>query len=257
MLKVNLAEKLKVGQKQKESLLGEDFDPKTLLLEAHNKEQKIFKSLGFKSNSITTVHKNDVKRTAMAKSIYGTISFLGKDLKKLCVEYDLKLLPTSYYNGDVPIEVAKLVDDFCEKHSVMANDQNFFILAPSEMFNNEKHIPRNMDPILFYREKNDNGYRSSNFAVGSDLFTQIHNWGNDFSFARKYRYLLSTYKDSIDDTSNRTLYIISMIIFLMSFITSILSAIPIIAVCGVLISYAFCFFTDKNIFLNTWNTDKI
>jgi hypothetical protein len=257
MLKVNLAEKLKVGQKQKESLLGEDFDPKNLLLEAHNKEQKIFNSLGFKSNSITTVHKNDVKRTAMAESIYGTISFLGKDLKKLCVEYDLKLLPTSYYNGDVPIEVARLVDDFCEKHSVMANDQNFFILAPSEMFNNEKHIPRNLDPILFYREKKDNGYRSSNFAVESDLFTQIHNWGNDFSFARKYRFLLSTYKDSRDDISNRRLFIISMIIFLTLFITSILLATPFMAVCGVIISYVTCLITNKNIFLDTWNNNKI
>ena len=53
--------------------MGEDFDPKTLLLEAHNKEQKVFKSLGFKSNSITTVHQNDVKRTTMAKSIYDTL----------------------------------------------------------------------------------------------------------------------------------------------------------------------------------------
>lgn len=256
MLKVNLSEKLKIGQKQKESILGDDFDPKTLLLDAHNKEQKIFNSLGFKSNSITTVHKNDVKRTTMAQSIYGTISFLGKDLKELCVEYDLKLLPTSYYNGNVPIEVARLVDDFCEKHTVMANDQNFFILAPSEMFNNEKHIPKEKDPILFYREKKD-GNRSNSLAYESDLFTQIHNWGNDFSFIRKYRYFLSRYKDSSDDVSNRFLFIISMIVFLFSYITSVLSAMPMIAVVGVLLSYGVCSFTDKKIFLNTWNNNKI
>lgn len=254
MLKVNLSEKLKEDQKQKESLLG-DFDPNTLLLEAHQKEQKIFDSLGFKSNSITTIHKNDVKRTTMAKSIYGNVSFMGKDLKKLCVEYDLKLLPTSYYNGDVPIEVARLVDEFCEKHSVMANDNNFFILAPSEMFNNEKHIPRDMDPILFYRE-NNNRYRDI-MAEESDLFTQIHNWGNDFSFMRKYRYFFSTYRRTNDDSSNRALMHISLFFVLVSIISSIVFTMPFIALVGLSVAYFFASFIEEDIFNLTWNNNRV
>lgn len=254
MLKVNLSEKLKENQKEKESLLG-GFDPNTLLLEAHQKEQKIFDALGFKSNSITTVHKNDIKRTAMAKPIYGNASFMGKDLKKLCVEYDLKLLPTSYYNGDVPIEVARLVDEFCEKHSVMPNDNNFFILAPSEMFNNEKHIPRELDPILFYRENNSR-YRDV-FAEESDLFTQIYNWGNDFSFMRKFRYFLSRYRRDNDDTSNRDLMLISLFFILASVVSSIVFTMPFIALTGLSVAYFFASFIEEDIFNLTWNNNKV
>lgn len=255
MLKVNLSEKLKESQKQKKSLLG-DFDPNSLLLEAHQKEQKIFDSLGFKSNSITTVHKNDIKRTAMAKSIYGKVSFMGKELKALCVDYDLKLLPTSYYNGDTPIEVARLVDEFCEKHSVLPTSHNFFILAPSEMFNNEKHIPLDMDPILFYREQGRNYFGV--FAEESEIFTQIYNWGNDFSFMRKYRYLLSTYEGKRGDNhSNRWLFGLSTIILFIFLSISIASSTPITALFGLAFSYFFAKFIDENIFSDTWNINII
>lgn len=255
MLKVNLSEKLKTDQEQKESLL-EGFDPKVLLLDAYQKEQEIFNSLGFKSNSITKVHENDVKRTVMARSIYGKASFIGRDLKKLCVEYDLKLLPASYYNGDVPIEVARIVSDFCEKHSVLPNSDNFFILAPSEMFNNEKFIPRNMDPILFYREKTSQ-WRHEDLAQEPELFTQIHNWGNDFSFMRRYRFMISDYQKSRDEMSNRQLTKICLFFTVLSIIASIILAMPLIAIVGFIISCFLAVGLEENIFEHTWNNNLI
>ena len=175
-----------------------------LLLESVKNDDKILESLGLDHQIRYTKNLElDINRTKHSQEIYDSSVFTGKSIKELCNKYDLKILPSRYYNGSIPPELTRKITEFCKKNeNLLDKDGNpfirqnsFYLLAPSEMFNTIKHVPVNEDPILLFKVDSDTG-SSDMEAYESDKFIPVHYWGNDFTFLRKYKYLLSNYNHS-------------------------------------------------------------
>jgi hypothetical protein len=168
-------------------------EAETLLLGAHDAELKVLETLGLDHQvQYDNMRRDDYRRTKKAEELYGNQSFTGSQIKELCGIYFLKMLPVSHYNGTIPSDMGRLINEFCKEKGVELRKECFFILAPVEQFENIKHVPRKADPILFYREPNEYTSRVSE-ASEKDVFTQVLNWGNDFSELRRFKYWFSSY----------------------------------------------------------------
>lgn len=188
-----------------------------LLLSSHKEDEETKRALQIHSkvsyeNEVT----DTVKRLKIHDDIYKQESFSGAQIKQLCNKYDLRILPISEYTGKVPPELYRKVREFAEANkteNVLISDSNFFILAPVELFETRKvRKILDKDPILFYKTPSNNTY--SRKVDKSDVLINVYDWGNDFSFLRKLRYLWNDHKEySNDGISNRT----RTIIFLTSF----------------------------------------
>ena len=90
-------------------------DAETLLLGAYNEDNKILDQLGL-DHQIKYSNKlqQDVKRSKLAQERYERSVYSGTDIKKLCNEYDLRILPAKYYNGSIPVDLARKVKQFCD-----------------------------------------------------------------------------------------------------------------------------------------------
>ena len=89
------------------------------------------------------------------------------DIRKLCIKYRLRFLPTKYFNSSFPIEAINAVKKIEKELNVEIS--NFMIVAPSKLFKLED---ANSDPLLFIPLKNNKFYL-------------VHQWGNDLSWHRR------------------------------------------------------------------------
>lgn len=122
-------------------------------------------------------------------SQFGGKTFSADEVKALCIDYDLRLLPTKMYLGTVDSDLFAKVREFCDKSKlrVDAESDRFFIMAPTQCFKFEdepsKPIPvKHPDPVLFYKINTRTGE--------PDMYKMIHKWGNDFTilrYARSFR----------------------------------------------------------------------
>lgn len=195
-----LVKSLNKEREQREKLISGDKivgDAKQLLLDSSKRDDKILKTLGL-DHQITYTKKlqEDVQRTKAVSKIYNQVVFSKEDLHKLCNKYSLKVLPSHYYNGSIPPELSRKIEEFCEKNDIPVLGSKFFIMAPEEQFNTIKQVPIQADPILFYSPE----YNGHSLA-SSDTFIQVHNWGNDFGFLRRFRWMRSSYTYRSDHTS--------------------------------------------------------
>ncbi|MCZ8144624.1 hypothetical protein [Flavobacterium sp.] len=90
-------------------------------------------------------------------------------IKKLCVDYRLRFLDISLFKQDFPIEAIDAIQDLEKTHHVSL--QGLKIAAPSKTFSLKNYD----DPLLFA-------------PLGNDYYYLIHQWGNDVSPWRKWRY---------------------------------------------------------------------
>ncbi len=101
-----------------------------------------------------------------------------EQIKDLCIDYNLRFLPSKYFTGSFDVEVAGKILEFSKKTNTSIDDftlrNNFFIMAPQEMFalKDEKHITKKeLDPAIFYK-------------IDGEHYRLIHKWGNDFTIFR-------------------------------------------------------------------------
>lgn len=195
-----MSEKLvkKLNKSKERDLRGLNGDEivkevETLLLGAHDADLEVLSTLGLDHQvKYDKLRRNDYQRTKKAEELYNRSSFTGRQIEELCGTYYLKILPVRYYNGTVPSDLARTIKEFCEEKNVPMRKDCFFILAPIEQFDTIKRVPRQADPILFYRDP-DTTTSKERLASQEDVFTQILNWGNDFSEFRRLNYWFSTY----------------------------------------------------------------
>ena len=261
-----LVKELDILKEQKEKNFNGDHIVKqaeVLLLDSHNQDNVVLETLGLDHQiKYSKKLESDYNRSKIAEKMYKRKSYSGEEIKKICNDYDLKMLPTSYYNGEIPSDLARIVSEFCKENDILIKPNCFFILAPTEMFRTVKHVPIKLDPILFYREP-DKYSSHNNKADKNDTFVNIHYWGNDFSPFRKFNYLLSRYARYDDDWSNRSRSILLLSIFIVFLLVNFLPFyIPItielailipltIVITGISLNY-------KNKYLNKlWNEDSI
>ncbi|WP_229792179.1 hypothetical protein [Salegentibacter mishustinae] len=88
------------------------------------------------------------------------------DIEKLCIDYRLRFLDSTYFKGEIPYEA------LCKIKALEKEQQKslkgFKIVAPSKLFKLENAD----DPLLFA-------------PMGNDYFYLIHKWGNDLHPLRK------------------------------------------------------------------------
>lgn len=256
-------------EKQEKDFNGDHIvkQAEVLLLDSHNKDNAVLEMLGLDHQiKYTQKLENDYRRGKIAEQTYKRKSYSGSDIKKLCNEYDLRMLPVEYYNGEIPSDLARIVSEFCEENDIIARRDAFYILAPTEMFNTIKHVPINLDPILFYKEPNPHSSKTQ-YAKVSDTFINVHYWGNDFSPLRRFRYLFSKYVHRTDEFSNWTrtgiFGIILFIVFILNLIGSFIPLyipmvlnIVILALIGIPI-FNFSISNKINNLNELWNDDKV
>lgn len=88
-------------------------------------------------------------------------------IKKLCIQYRLRFLDSSYFKGTVPPEAIGKIRRLEQKYGFELS--GFKILAPAPMFDLRS---KDKDPLLF-------------IPIGNGLFYLVHKWGNDLSPFRK------------------------------------------------------------------------
>ena len=89
-----------------------------------------------------------------------------QDIKKVCIDYRLRFLDSSFYKGKVPNIALNKIDLLQKEHQTRLN--NFKIMGPSSIFQLEKKD----DPLLFV-------------PLGNSYFYLVHKWGNDLHPFRK------------------------------------------------------------------------
>lgn len=170
-------------------------DVKQLLLEAHNDDLQVLNRIGLDHQiKYSKELQIDAKRSELAQQKYDKIAYSGKEIKELCNTYDLRMLKASAYNGSIPVDLTRKVKEFERDNDLIIKSNSLYILAPTEQFKTIKHVPVKADPILFFKVDSENTISSYyDEASIEDKFVSVHNWGNDFTFLRKYRWLFSGY----------------------------------------------------------------
>lgn len=231
---------------------------KSLLIGYSSEQDEILKQAGLSSNPVESRLTEDYKRTKASEEVYKAESFTGTQIKELCNKYNLKMLPTTYYKGAVPADTADYLKEFCDKNKLAITNRELFMLAPVEMFNTKTVPDIQKDPILFYRT-----YKQYNNqeAAEKDVFSQVHNWGDDFKESRKYWFLTDKLEHKGDDFSNNakfTAYKVVCFIFLIALLTGFTVFIGIM--CFVLFIWTLMFLFSMSIELKNdekWNSEEI
>lgn len=100
------------------------------------------------------------------------------DIKKICLKYHLRFLPTSLYKKEVPLSALNDLRKFKEQNEIEEFSDSLFIIAPASHFKLGKRPVK--DPVLLYKVPSGDGY-----AI-------ISKWGNDFTFWRLFLRPLSS-----------------------------------------------------------------
>lgn len=87
-------------------------------------------------------------------------------IRRICIEYRLRYLPSAHYRGELPREALSEIKRLERMHGTSLQD--FRILGPAEFFRLENAD----DPMLFT-------------PLGNDFFYLIHKWGRDIHPLRK------------------------------------------------------------------------
>lgn len=192
----DIYEGLKAQKNKETKIVNENTlikEGETLLLHSHNEDLTILHELGLDHHILCENEiKQDISKSDTIQELYKRESFRGTQIKELCKTYSLKMLHLHKYNGPVPDTLAAVIRDFEKVNKdIKLKQNNLFILAPMEQFKKVSKV-KNMtiNMMLFYRE--DNSYSSYLVnAEESDIFSNIHSFGEDFSFLRKYKILFN------------------------------------------------------------------
>lgn len=215
-----------------------------LLLEAHSRDQEVLSTLGL--DHIEKYERDqvaDVVRTQKQQEIYSRDVFTGEQARFLCRKFNLRILPTSMFNGSITSELARVIDEFCQANDLKLEDEkgNFFMMAPVESFHTIKNVPiavvkqrMELDPILFYRplDRGTTNRDTFNKVSPKDTLVQVYNWGNDFKWHRPFSYLFNGLKEREDDPSTRGITVVALVLLLAAIVLGItvsslwVSAIP-------------------------------
>lgn len=128
-----------------------------------------------------------IREYAELNKVYDGNVFTESQIKALCIKYNLRFLPTSYYKGSIdpetPIKIRefesiinKQIQDKGINHYCYS-DIDYYIAAPKRAFKLEV---KPKDPLLFAR-------------ISKDHYVLVHKWGNDLSVFRRVSGFFSCY----------------------------------------------------------------
>ena len=157
---INLKEELIKERKTNPALESFMSDIKSQIRSEAEAEKKIINNI---NNSTGALNDLDLKNLD-ANNIFDI-----KEIKNLAIKYRLRLLPSKYFNNQIPKEAIFRLKHINKKNTVEIKD--FMILAPSKAFDLEDE---NADPLLF-------------IPLSVSKFYLVHQWGNDLNWFNKLR----------------------------------------------------------------------
>ncbi|MBT8184988.1 MAG: hypothetical protein KJN76_09110 [Eudoraea sp.] len=113
-------------------------------------------------------------------------------IKKICIDYRLRFLNTSYFKGDIPVEAISKIKELERVHNMEI--KGYKIIAPSKLF----RLKDKDDPLLFA-------------PIGNNYYYLIHKWGKDLHPFRKM--LVWPFKNIVN---------LTLLVLLISYITTLL-----------------------------------
>lgn len=211
--------KLDKINKVKLSNFKKNNETEILLLEAPKEDLSLLKEIGF-DFSLQEVEnqKNQIDALIGLEKVYNKPVYLGEDIKKLCIEYDLRLLPVNKFKGNADSSLIKIIKDFAENSKTdvsLMGYERFFILAPEEYFFSDKPVKSLKNCTIFYREENRHK------AYEDQKFIKIHSWGENYSPLRKFNFLLdcsAPERDMNYGTGFMLLVFLTIFLFVISYI---------------------------------------
>lgn len=90
-------------------------------------------------------------------------------IQKVCVDYRLRFLESHLFQNGIPEEALTQINSLEKLHQTQLS--GFKIVAPSKTFNLKNYD----DPLLFA-------------PIGNNYYYLIHQWGNDLSMLRKWKF---------------------------------------------------------------------
>lgn len=179
-MSINLVKELKKEKEVTISKTEKVVQEATLLLQQDvDKEEEALRKAGlnYQLDFSRTKKSYQMERESFEKKYKGEV-FSFREIKSLCLKYNLRFLPANLFIGQLDNQVATKLKAFMDlREGEIGNySPDFMIVAPENAFRLEgtqPKSPRKLDPILFYR------------IPGKDQYVFIWKWGKDFSFLRR------------------------------------------------------------------------
>lgn len=201
---MNLQDELIRSDRRRQRVLGQKFsisDLKEVLQKDVQAEEASRISMGLASNQLLAEQQSWLKQIQLNEHYQGGI-FCLDDVRQLCMDYSMRMLPAHLYRGPLDPMFGPKVKNFQRQHKLSDEEveENFYIVAPPEAFELEKRQRPvlDLDPVLLYKV-NDNFYKL------------VHQWGNDLNVLR----YVSSWK-------RRDLWNMTLHWFLMTFMVTML-----------------------------------
>jgi hypothetical protein len=201
---MNLQDELIRTDRRRQQSLARKFsisDLKKVLQEDVKSEEAALSSMGLASNVLAVKQQFWLKQHQLNEHYRGDV-FLLDDVRQVCMDYSMRMLPAHLYRGPLDTMFAPKVKNFQRQHQLTDEEveENFFIVAPPEAFELEKRQRPvlDLDPVLLYKV-NDNFYKL------------VHQWGSDLNILRY-----------VDSWKRRDLWNMTLHWFLMTFMVTML-----------------------------------
>lgn len=152
---INIKSELIREKKKNHSIEKEIF---TILNEASERDQDVLSRLRKSEGNIS----NGFTENKIQDRIFSI-----EEIRKICIRYRLRFLPTHYFKAEFPYPVISEINDLEKKLGFKLQD--FRIIAPSTAFDLENI---NKDPLLFAE-------------ISENKFFLIHQWGTDLKWYRR------------------------------------------------------------------------
>ncbi|MGK7395007.1 MAG: hypothetical protein ACNS62_10555 [Candidatus Cyclobacteriaceae bacterium M3_2C_046] len=171
---MNLVDKLRKQNELDQRKMQQQLDvAKQLLAHDESREREILGKMGIDS---CVKQYEDKKSTYLEKlnliKKFGNDVFHIDQIKNMCVDYDLRFLPTQYFRGLIDTELGTKMRNFMEHNKINDYDleHKFFIMAPTRQFEiQEVEIQTNQyDPLMFYK-------------IDDEHYYLVHQWGKELN----------------------------------------------------------------------------
>lgn len=180
---MNLQDELIQADRKRQQNFSSTFslaEIEQMLRQESVKEQKALQHMGLSDNPVEKQKHQWLWQSRLNEQYQGEV-FQVEDVRQVCMDYSMRMLPSHLYRGPVDPEFAVKVKNFQRTHQLSDEEvsRNFFIVAPTEAFElEERQRPvADLDPVLLYR-------------INDNFFKLVHQWGSDlnvFSYVASWK----------------------------------------------------------------------
>lgn len=174
---MNLQEELIRADYRRQQLFSRQISlsaVKEILQKEGELEQTALQRMGLSQNEITLEQHNWIKQCQFNEMYNGDI-YHEDDIRKICMDYNMRMLPSHLYRGPVDPMFGVKVKHFKQENQLTPEEveDNFFIVAPAKTFElEERQRPvEDIDPLLLYK-------------VNDHFYKLVHQWGGDLNILR-------------------------------------------------------------------------